>query len=305
MPLFITRRTYNASKKKFTNNLAALSRHVFLQKTPAGKLEGGIISQADWLDQLAQASNGNGVLFYVHGFNTDQPSMLSRLEKVEEGLKAAGFQGAIVAFDWPSEGNVLAYDADRRMSKDVAPFLIPDAVHPVTARLPGQNVSFLCHSMGCFLTLRALSGEGDHVGQVPCQLDEVLFTAADVDAEALRQGAWGALVMEKRCTRFTNYYSVADKVLALSGGLIHGGQERAGHVGMPDLKAANSVDVYTTAQFRKHVPVADQGKQILSHNWYYDDAGFYRDAKLTIEGTAAAAMPTRRDTDQVDKALLT
>jgi esterase/lipase superfamily enzyme len=231
--------------------------------------------------------------------------MLARLEKIETGLADAGFAGAVVAFDWPSKGNVLAYDQDRNAAKAAAPFLVPEVIEVLAARLPGQDLHLICHSMGCFLTLRALSGKGDQPGADPCLLDQVCFVAADAEAEALHQGAWGALVMARRCSRFTNYYSVADRVLALSGGLIHGGRARAGQVGLPDLTAPNAVDLYTTAQFRRDVPAAEQNDRMVSHNWYYENAGFWEDVKLTLAGQPANQMPTRRPTDQLDQALLT
>ncbi len=304
MALFFTRRTYNAAKKKFTNNLATLTRHVRLKIKSGGGYEGGIISQSDWLDQVIAAAGGKGIVVYVHGFNTSQHSMLERHGRIEKGLRAAGFRGAVVAFDWPSQGIVSAYDPDLAAAKAAAPFLVPDGLMPLIGRMGGQPLHMICHSMGCYLTLRALRGVGEQVAEPSVQLEQVIFAAADVEAEQLRKGAGGALVMAHRCKRLTNYYSVADKVLSLAG-VVNGGRQRAGHIGLPDLKEANAVDLYTTAQFRKHVPVADQDDTIISHNWYYGDDGFFRDAALTLAGTPDSAMPTRRATNISDRALLT
>lgn len=304
MALFFTRRTYNARLKRFTNNVATVTRHVKLELRPGGRFEGGIISEQDWLDQVAQATGGHGLVIYVHGFNTSQHSMLVRCALIEQGLAAAGFRGAVVAFDWPSQGVVSAYNPDMAAAKAVAPFLVPDGVRPLIARLGGQPLHMLCHSMGCYLSLRALSGVGEVPGAPSVHLDQVLFAAGDVEAEHFRQGAWGALVMQFRCNRMTNYYSVADRVLQFSG-VINGGRQRAGFVGLPDPKGANAVDIYTTAQFRKHVPASDQDDYVYSHNWYYENAGFYEDVALTLAGTPDAQMPTRRPTNISDRALLT
>ena len=304
MALFFTRRTYNASKKKFTNNMATLTRHVTLKIRQQGGYEGGIISQSDWLDQVEHHAAGQGVVVYIHGFNTDQHSMLERHGLIEAGLKASGFGGAVVAFDWPSKGIVTAYDPDLATAKAVAQHLVPDGLLPLITRLQGQPVHLLCHSMGCYLTLRALRGVGEQAGQPSVKLDQVIFAAADLDAEQLRSGAGGALVMEHRCVRITNYYSVVDKVLRLAG-VVHGGRQRAGYVGLPDPNGSNAVDLYTTAQFRRDVPEADQGDYILSHNWYYANAGFYQDVALTLAGTPDADMPTRQATNINDRALLT
>ena len=303
MAFFMTRRTYNAAKKKFTNNLAALTRPVMLNIRSGGGYEGGIISETDWLDHVMHRANGKGVVVYIHGFNTSQHSMLQRHGLIKEGLRNAGFEGVVVAFDWPSQGIVTAYDPDLAMAKAVAPFL-PAMLQLLVGRLGSQPLHLLCHSMGCYLTLRALRGVGEHATLPSVRLDQVIFAAGDMDAEQLRRGAGAALVMAHRCTRLTNYHSTADRVLSLSG-IINGGRQRVGHIGMPDLIEDNAVDLYTTAQFRKYVPTADQSDYMISHNWYYSDDGFFRDAALTLAGTPEAAMPTRRATNTVDRALLT
>ena len=303
MKFFLSRRTYNASKKKFTNNFAALTRYVMLDAGPSGAGAGGIISRDDWLAQVVARAQSDEVVVFVHGFNTPQASMLERLDKIEQGLQSNGYQGAVVAFDWPSDGILTAYDPDLRDARKSAPFLLPDGILPLLDR--GLSVHVLAHSMGTYLTLRAFAGQGDTVGASPWKVDQVLFVAADTEAEAVREGAWGGLVLERRCERFTNYYSTADRVLAVSGGIVHGGRDRAGHVGLPDAKPGNSIDMYTTEQFRRHVPPAQQSDIITSHTWLYDDAGFYRDAAMTVAGRADAGMPTRRNTNVGDRALLT
>lgn len=301
MVLFFSRRTYNAATSKFTKNPAALTRYVMLNAAGSG----GIISHQDWLAQVMAASQTGEVLIFVHGFNTSQSLMLERHGRIEAGLRAHGYRGAVVSFDWPSQGNIAGYGIDRNHAKQVARHLVPDGVLPILNQAPGVRVHVLAHSMGAYLTLRAFSGEGEAAGAAPWRADQVLFVAGDVEASALRSGAWGALVMELRCARLTNYYSVADKVLQLSEGILHGGEDRAGQAGLPDAPPGNAVDVYTTQQFRDHVPQARQGELEFSHIWLYEDAGFLRDAALTVAGTPDGVMPTRRNTNVGDRALLT
>lgn len=304
MTLFFSRREYRPDLQRFTNNLGDAMRHVRIAPRPEGGYAGGIVSQGDWLDAVEQQADGQGAVVYIHGFNTRQQDMLRRCDAIEAGLTQNGYDGAVVAFDWPSQGVVTAYDPDIEMARRAAPFLVPEGLRPLIARLAGQPVHLICHSMGCYLTLRALGATGDTPGLAPVKLDQVLFAAADVWAERLRSGADAALVLAHRSNRLTHYYSTADKVLALSG-VIHGGRQRAGQIGLPAPTPAQSVDVYTTAQFRRHVPDHQQGDYSLSHNWLYGDAGFLRDAALTLRGVADADMPTRRNTNTGDRALLT
>lgn len=307
MALFFSRRTYNAHQKTFTNNPASLTRYVAITGTSPGGdgWSGGILSQRDWLEQVRQAGGDSDVLIYVHGFNTAQSDMLRRMEKLETGLRAHGFAGAVVAFDWPSDGSALAYGRDRADAKKIAPHLVSDGVIPLLGLPSRPRVHLLAHSMGALVILRGFSDFGDGIGpgQGVWSAGEVMFAAGDVDSVWLEKGAWGSLVLKKRSQRFTNYYSGRDQVLALSGGLVNGGRDRVGHVGMPTLLSAGHHDVYCNEQYLKDVPQAEQ-TMLYSHRWWFDNAGFLRDVALTLQGRPADQMPTRRATNISDQALL-
>ena len=76
--------------------------------------------KADWLREVTQIARTDGdapraglppgteeqgnVLIHVHGFNIDTSEMLERHRKLRRGLRAQGYDGAVVSFDWPSEG---------------------------------------------------------------------------------------------------------------------------------------------------------------------------------------------------------
>ncbi|MGR3636690.1 MAG: alpha/beta hydrolase [Shimia sp.] len=304
MALFFSRRTYNAQKKKFTDNPAALTRYVSMtaQNNDGSVHTGSIISQSDWLKQVQQAGGTKEILIYVHGFNTSQKDMLDRLGKIETGVKAQGFDGAVIAYDWPSDGTIFAYNKDRSDAKKTAPHLVGDGILPLLALSPRPKIHLIAHSMGGLLVLRSFSDFGDSVGH--WGVEQTMFCSADIDAAWLEKGAWGGLVLKQRSKRFTNYYSGRDMVLALSGGLINGGRERAGHVGMPKLITKGHWDIYCNEQYKKHVPDAQQ-TTINSHRWWFYNTGFYKDIALTMAGKDAKTMSTRRPTNQADLALLT
>lgn len=304
MALFFTRRSYNAQKKKFTDNPASLTRYVEVTASNSGATHtGGAMPKKDWLKKVQAAGGNTEVLIYVHGFNTSQSGMLKRLAKIEAGVKANGFNGAVVAYDWPSDGSVFAYNRDRADAKKTAPHFVGDGILPLLNLSPRPKIHLIAHSMGALVVLRAFSDFGDGaLGN--WGVDQAMFCSADVDAAWLEKGAWGSLVLQKRSARFTNYYSGRDQVLAFAGGFIHGGRDRAGHVGMPKIIDNKSHDIYCNAQYLKHVPSADQ-KPVYSHRWWFDDTGFYRDMALTIQGRSATDLPTRRPTNETDLALLT
>ncbi|APE42361.1 hypothetical protein BOO69_02220 [Sulfitobacter alexandrii] len=293
MRLFATRRTYNAQTHRFTNNAAALTRYVMMNETAGPVGRGGIISREDWHREVLRAADSREILFYVHGFNTSQTTMLDRQAALERGVRRHGFRGAVVGFDWPSDGNVLAYDSDRTDAKKVAPYLVTEVIGLFLNETPRFKMHVLAHSMGAYLALRGFSGVGDAPGARKWGVDQVVFAAADIDTEWMRQGAWGSLVMARRASRLTNYYNNNDAVLQLSGDFINGGRRRAGRKGLPDLVATDQVDVDAT---RRYAAFPQKGAQI-SHRFYFDDDTFFRDVALTVAGTAAQAMPTRQITD--------
>ncbi|NKX45368.1 alpha/beta hydrolase [Roseicyclus persicicus] len=305
MPLFATRRAYNASTRRFTHNRASLTRYV---SVPEGVSPDGdhVVDAATWLSLVKGQAGAGEILIYVHGFNTEQAEMLERRRRIELGLAAEGWQGLVLSWDWPSDGTVWAYLSDRTDAKHTAPHLVVDAIGPLLNLRPQLRVHLLCHSMGAYLTLRGFSGVGDSgaPGSTPWGVHEVAFVSADADKPWMEAGAWGALVMERRCARLTNYYSTFDRVLSLSEGLVHGA-ERAGRDGLPVAVPAPFHDVYCGAQYEAKVPAS--GKTLRgSHTWYFDDPGFYRDLAATLAGADPATMQTRRPVvGSSDLALLT
>lgn len=304
MSLFFTRRTYNAQTAKFTNNAAALTRYVEITAPGDTVSKGHIIDQATWKARVLTQMQVPELLIYVHGFNTSQTDMLRRERKIEVAMRSNGFRGAVICFDWPSDGNALAYDADRNDAKEVAPYLVTEGIGLFLNETPRIKIHLIAHSMGALLTLRGFSGVGDAPGARKWDVDQALFVSGDVDSEWMRSGAWGALVMDLRANRLTNYYSTDDGVLQLSGSVVHGGRKRAGRKGMPDLIPDSFEDVRTTEQYRVKVPGPERSL-LKSHNWYYDDPGFLRDVALTVAGTPAQQMPTRHRANINDLVLLT
>ena len=306
MTLFFSRRSYNSSTDMFTKNVSSLTRYVSVagEAPEGGSWRGGIIDQADWLDQVSAKMQSDDILIYVHGFNTPQSEMLRRTNKIEDGVRAHGFSGAVVAYDWPSDGSVAKYQSDRNDAKKTATSLVRDGIAPLLALPSRPKIHLIAHSMGAFLTLRALSDFGDSIGPggTAWSLEQVMFAAADVDQAWMEKGAWGGLILKERSHRFTNYYNGRDEVLNLSGTIVHG-RRRAGRRGLPQTLHARHVDVYCNEQYKRDVPEPDRSIT-YSHRWWFDNDGFYKDLALTIAGQDENAMPTRRTTNTTDLALL-
>lgn len=293
---FFSRRAYNPSTHTFSNNPATLTRYFRNQPTAGGAGHDSRVDLASWIAEVLDSAETPDILIYVHGFNTSHREMLDRHRIIADRMAASGYRGAVVSFDWPSNGSVFAYPADRANAKTVAPFLVADGIFALRQAAPGHRLHILAHSMGAYLVVRGFSEHGGN-----WRVGEVLFVAADVERRFMANGAWAALVMARHCKRLTNYYNIHDEVLDLPKLLLMGG-ERAGRVGLTPPIPANHQDLYCAAQYEANV--ADKS-HFNSHRWYFADDGFYRDVALTVAGTAAAAMPTRRPTDKGGLALLT
>jgi len=292
MTLFFSRRTYNARTDKFTINAAKLTRYVEITSPGISVQKGHLLERATWKAKVLAKAETPDLVIYVHGYNTSQIEMLRRQRKIEDGLRANGYRGAVVGYDWPSDGELLAYSADIADAKKVAPYLVTQGIALFLNETPRMKIHVIAHSMGAYLTLRGFSGVGDAPGARKWGVDQMLTVAADADAEWMRSGAWGSLVMAHRANRITNYHSTADKVLKKAR-FFNGMEPRLGRQGLPDLVPTSHFDLRCTEQYRDKVHADDQNLR-YSHTWYFDDDGFLKDAALTIAGKAADQMETRQ-----------
>lgn len=297
MALFFSRRAYDRPNKKFTSQSASLTR--FVDATASGGKE---IKEKDWLSAVKASAQGNEVLIYVHGFNTSQKDMLERFAKIEKGVRKAGFKGAIVAYDWPSDGKVLKYVSDRNDAKKVASYLVTNGIVPLSKLNGKTKIHLLAHSMGAYMILRAF-GDPKVQGLGPWIVDQVMFASADVDERILEKKLWGSALLKQRSKRFTNYYSGLDTILDLPAKFIRGGSPRAGRFGLPTSVFSNHIDVYSNEQYKKDVPTSKRSA-IMSHSWWFDSDTFYKDVAMTMAGKAPDNMSTRRTTNKADWALL-
>lgn len=308
MALFFTRRSYNKTRKTFTINPANHTRYISISghKKPQGNWMGSTMPRDLWVQEvLAEVGNGSLAIF-VHGYNTLQSDMLKRLGKMEAGLADHGFNGALIAFDWPSDGAKLRYARDLRDAKETATALVSDGIIPLLHARPKLKIHLIGHSLGAYLIIRALSrfGDGHQIAGKPWSLAEIAFIAADVDQSRLEKGTSAALTLNHRARRLSNYYSTIDEVL-WGARLFNGNRARLGRAGLPQPRFDSHVDVYGTEQFRSKVLNSIQQDIIVTHSWWFDDDGFYRDLALTLAGTKTDVMPTRAPTNQGDWALMT
>ncbi|MEO0938911.1 MAG: alpha/beta fold hydrolase [Pseudomonadota bacterium] len=241
--------------------------------------EAGIVRDAD----VKVVEKGH-VLFFVHGYNTEQRELLARHRAIKTRLAAAGFPGTVVSFDWPSNGRTTDYVFDRRDARLSADRLYNDGI-ALLAKLQEPdctvNVHVLAHSMGCFLVREAFDfADDDHdIAQTSWVVSQMVFAAADISRKSAARGNPKVASLLRHCTRLTNYYSRYDEVLSASEVKRIGVSRRLGRVGAPEDVDEKLVDLDCSDHYEDTYP---EGDLRLSHNWYFKDDRFFEDLCQTL-----------------------
>jgi esterase/lipase superfamily enzyme len=205
-----------------------------------------VASPKAWANEIIALANGDenpnsisptgDVLIYVHGYNNDPPIVLQRLRQLRADLRAEGWRGVVIAFDWPSDNQVLNYLEDRSDAAAVAIELVDRGVALIAE---GQaagcktNLHLLAHSTGAFVVMEAFA-QAEKRGDLfksDWRMGQVAFIAGDVAQASLSLAESWSQPMFKRIMRLTNYSNPYDAVLALKRQA--SGRGTAGRPGRP------------------------------------------------------------------------
>jgi esterase/lipase superfamily enzyme len=170
-----------------------------------------MLADESFLEGVADQVNRSrqkDLLVFVHGFNVDFDSAILRTAQVALDMP---FNGAIVAYAWPSQGGITSYSGDEPInSASVEPFaqFLATLVH----KLPEETrISIVVHSMGNRIVMQALNR-----APLEGRLENVVLCAPDVGLADFR--AWAPGVV-KSAKRVTLYASENDAALIASKGL--------------------------------------------------------------------------------------
>jgi esterase/lipase superfamily enzyme len=200
---------------------------------PGDPRQSFVTASADYLDKQSFAAamsaaakkTGRGkVLVFVHGFNNRFDEAVYRFAQIVHDSKAPAIP---VLFSWPSRGVVglRAYQDDLESatnSRDA----VEQLLDTIGANANVREVTVVCHSMGCFLTLEALHSRALRAGKIGDKVKNVLLVAPDVDANLFRTQM---REMGGARPRFALFLSQDDGALKLSKS-ISGGVTRLGDV---------------------------------------------------------------------------
>lgn len=249
-------------------------------------------------DPVTQADCGD-ILVFVHGYNNKPSRVLARHRLLAKNLKAAGFPGVVVSFDWPSNDVALNYLEDRGDARKTAIKLVEDGIRLFTTnqmRGCAYNVHILAHSMGTFVVREAFDDADDRrfIASVNWTVSQVAFISADVSARSMSEQDSKTSSLYRHCVRLTNYQNPFDSVLKLSNVKRVGVAPRVGRVGLPADAPEKSVNINCGPYFQELPEKADTLGS-WAHSWQFADEGFAKDLALTLQGDIDRSfLPTRK-----------
>lgn len=254
------------------------------------------VTKTAWIKdimELAKSGTHAGIsegeiVFYVHGFNRDTKGVLRRLRALKAGLRANGFDGVVIAFDWPSADSPLNYLEDRQDAKQTAFRLVNEGIRSFAALQRPDcriNTHIVAHSMGCFVVREAFDDADDRpaIAARSWSVSQIAFIAADISASSMEEGNPKTSSLYRHCVRLTNYFNPFDNVLTISNVKRVGVSRRAGRVGIRAPEPDKLVDLNCGNYWDKHGG-SISGPDNSPHNWYFSDAQVMRDLAFTLRG---------------------
>ncbi len=247
------------------------------------------------------------VLVFVHGYNNRIEDVMHRHNLLQDGLRSAGFKGAIVSFDWPSDDSTLNYLEDRRDAKATAFCLVDDGIKLIAAlqkhrqrRKCDIDVHLLGHSTGAYVIREAFSDAEQHasITSVNWTVSQIAFIGADISAASMFRDSSKSQALFRHAVRITNYSNRFDRALKISNVKRLGTAPRVGRVGLPEDADSKCVDVDCSAYWQG---LENKDKEFVgdfTHSWHFGDEQFARDLAYTIAGDIDRdRIPTRRMED--------
>ena len=192
-----------------------------------------VTASADYLDKaafnaaisaVAKTARRSKAMIFIHGFNNRFDDAVYRFAQIVQDLKAPVIP---ILFSWPSQGVVglRAYERDGELARGASGSL-DELIDQVALNPAIREVTVLCHSMGCLLTLNALQARAQRLQKIGGKIRNVAMVAPDVEFAAFRGQMQG---MGSSRPRFALFLSQDDGALKLSKS-IAGGLTRLGDV---------------------------------------------------------------------------
>lgn len=157
------------------------------------------------LNALLERSPQKDVLVFVHGFNVNFPSAVTRAAQIANDLP---FNGAVVCYSWPSQGGVEKYLLDGQVANaSVEP--MAQFLETLVSSVPkGTKINIMVHSMGNRVVMRAMNRLPEVFQQIK-PFQNVILAAPDVGVSEFKELAPAIIAQSNRVTLYSGSGDVA------------------------------------------------------------------------------------------------
>lgn len=242
------------------------------------------------------------ILVFIHGYNNEQEIVMQRHRLLASSLRAEGYAGQVVSFDWPSDDKALNYLEDRCDAKATALQLVTDCI-ALFAELQKKgcfvNVHLLAHSTGAYVIREAFDDADDRPGIAVANwnVSQVALIGGDVSSSCMSLGNAKTSSLYRHMVRLTNYSNLNDSVLKLSNMKRAGVAPRVGRIGLPGEHPPHAVNVDCTQYYEEQV--APDGYSLpfygtKCHSWHIGNPVFTKDLAQTLAGDRDRSQITTR-----------
>lgn len=188
-----------------------------------------------WEDIETFIKENGGIVFYVHGYNTDFEKALRQAAIFQRALKS---RHRVLLFSWPADNDLLKYTRDEANLEWSVP-RIAQVLRKTITRIGRGRLDVAAHSLGArgvVLSLYEISRESP---ENPL-LNNLVLIAPDIDTDRFRD-MWPEV--EKMARKISLYVSENDQALKVSR-RIHG-YPRLGEAGeyLTVLPGMETIDV--------------------------------------------------------------
>ena len=212
------------------------------------------LERDEFLRRITEARSD--VMLFVHGYNYTFDESLEITLRIVERAK---FPAMPVAYSWPSQGKVSAYDIDYDMSEWTI-YHLTDFIRDLSGAVPdGCRLHIVAHSMGNRALLMALA----RLDLAEPRLGQLILIAPDVDTRIFK-----ALVLHSGpFHRKTLYVSQHDLALRTAGFL------------RSSLRAGDATKQYVVVKDIDTVDMSPMKAGVTGHSFYeypqsmFDDLG--------------------------------
>ncbi|NNJ94227.1 MAG: alpha/beta fold hydrolase [Halobacteria archaeon] len=212
------------------------------------------------LGRAVEASTGNRLMVFVHGYNEEFPDASRMVAQFAEDLK---FTGPVVLFSWPSQGSLTGYTVDETNAQWAQSHFL-EVMSVILEQVPTHSIYLVGHSMGNRIIGNAMiTLSGDRLESDLMRFREIIMIAPDIDADVFRKDM--APRLARTGIHMTLYASSRDRAL-LASKAFHG-HPRAGDSG----EALVVVDGMETVD----ASVASGG--LLGHSYFAEDRRIMED----------------------------